>query len=194
MTCACRPADGIDYWTGRRAGTRTRDRRRADPVGDAGNRRRAGERPTSSPLTPQLAELPVFVRAGTILPRQPLVQSTAEQPKGPLRLDVYPGADCSGELYDDDGHSMAFTRGGFFRQTVRCTVTPEGMSIDFAPAEGRYAPWWTAIAVTVHGWSGPAVVRRGGGDVASRVDAAASALAFDVAGSHDAAHIAITRR
>ena len=45
----------------------------------------------------------MFVRAGTILPRQPLVQSTMQVPQGPLELDVYPGEDCRGELYFDDG-------------------------------------------------------------------------------------------
>ena len=37
--------------------------------------------------TPALERLPVFVRPGTILPRQPLVQSTAETPDGPLSVD-----------------------------------------------------------------------------------------------------------
>jgi hypothetical protein len=68
------------------------------------------------------------------------------------------------------------------------------MSIDFAPAEGQYAPWWTAITVTVHDWSGAAAVRGGRSDIASQVDVAAGALTFDLAGSRDAAHIAITRR
>src|SRR6185369_8118078 len=43
---------------------------------------------------PVLAELPLFVRAGTILPRQALTKSTMETPQGPLQLDVYPGEDC----------------------------------------------------------------------------------------------------
>jgi len=41
---------------------------------------------------PALDTLPVYVREGSILPMQPLTQSTNETPKGPLLLRVYPGA------------------------------------------------------------------------------------------------------
>jgi alpha-glucosidase len=93
----------------------------------------------------------VFVRAGTILPRQALVQSTSETPKGALQLDVYPGDDCRGELYFDDGIHVA---GPSLRQTVRCAVTPKGVSLTFGARAGNYRPWWKQIAVTVHGAEG----------------------------------------
>ncbi|MFL6758437.1 MAG: TIM-barrel domain-containing protein [Sphingomonas sp.] len=103
--------------------------------------------------TPSLESLPVFVRAGTILPRQPLVQSTSQTPKGPLYLEVYPGADCAGTIYLDDGHSMAFAKGHYLRQTVRCAVDGSNLVIDFGPREGDYAPWWRQIHFIVHGRS-----------------------------------------
>ena len=121
----CLPAGGwYDYWTG-------------TPVSGA-----------KLTLKPKLDVLPLFVRAGTILPRQPLVQSTMEKPLGPLSLDIYPGDDCSGELYFDDGVSVA---GPSLRQTIRCTSTPNGWMLQFGPRQGSYRPWWTAIDVTVHG-------------------------------------------
>jgi alpha-glucosidase len=95
-----------------------------------------------------LDTLPVFVRAGTILPRQPLVESTMETPKGPLALDIYPGNDCSGELYFDDGLSV---KGSSLRQTLRCSMTAKGAVIHFGPREGSWRPWWKQISVTVHG-------------------------------------------
>jgi alpha-glucosidase len=98
--------------------------------------------------TPKLDVVPVFVRAGTILPRQPLVQSTAEMPKGPLQLDVYPGEDCRGEFYFDDGLTVG---GPSLRQAVECSVTDKGVALRFAPREGTWRPWWKQIAVTVHG-------------------------------------------
>ena len=90
----------------------------------------------------------MFVRAGTILPRQPLVQSTMQVPDGPLQLDVYPGDDCRGELYLDDGTHVT---GPSLRQSVQCTVTPKGVSLTFGARAGKYRPWWKQIAVTVHG-------------------------------------------
>ena len=130
--------------------------------------------------TPKLDHLPVYVRAGTILPSQPLVQSTAERPDGPLTLDVYPGADCSGRLYLDDGHSMAFTRSQYLRQTIRCSTTPGGLRIDFDAREGRYAPWWHDIAVVVHAQQGAAPVGYGSAHPAVTYDAAAKTLRFTI--------------
>ena len=103
-------------------------------------------------LMPALDALPVFVRAGTILPRAPLTQSTSQRPFGPLALDIYPGPDCAGEIYEDDGHSMGFTRGGFLRQKVTCVADAKGVSrIILGKREGAYAPWWHELAITVHG-------------------------------------------
>lgn len=121
----CLPKGGwYDYWTG-------------EPV-------------NGSKLTekPRLDLLPVFVRAGTILPRQPLVQSTMDRPQGPLKLDVYPGEDCSGELYFDDGVSV---NGASLRQEIHCTATAKGTAVTFEPREGSWHPWWKQIEVTVHG-------------------------------------------
>ena len=121
----CLPAGGwYDYWTGL-------------PVTQ-----------TKLTLTPKLDALPVFVRAGAIVPRQPLVQSTAQIPQGPLSLDVYPGPDCRGELYFDDGISIA---GPSLRQSISCMVTPAGVRLRFGQRHGNWRPWWTTIAVTVHG-------------------------------------------
>jgi len=99
-------------------------------------------------IAPKLDSVPVFVRAGSILPRQPLVQSTTETPQGPLSLDVYPGEDCRGELYFDDGVSIS---GPSLRQTLQCAVTPKGIALRFGARRGSWRPWWKEIAVTVHG-------------------------------------------
>jgi alpha-glucosidase len=133
---ACLPAGGwYDYWTGEAV----------KPVPSAD-----GPFATLT-LMPALDMLPVFVRAGTILPRAPLTQSTSERPDGPLQLDVYAGPDCHGEIYDDDGHTMGFTHGAYIRQRVTCEAGPTGVTgITLAPREGSYAPWWRQIAVTIH--------------------------------------------
>ncbi|MGA2190025.1 MAG: TIM-barrel domain-containing protein, partial [Steroidobacteraceae bacterium] len=54
-------------------------------------------------VTPSLDTLGVYARGGSIVPLQPLVQSTAERPAGALELRVYPGAHCGGTLYLDGG-------------------------------------------------------------------------------------------
>jgi alpha-glucosidase len=139
----CLPAGSwYDYWTGAMVTGPT--------AGTEG-----GDGAAHIRQTPSLDKLPVFVRAGTILPRQPLVQSTSERPAGPLRLDVYPGDDCSGVIYLDDGHSMAFEKGEFLRQAIRCSAGPgRAATITLEPRQGSYRPWWTQIEMIVHGRSG----------------------------------------
>jgi alpha-glucosidase len=107
-------------------------------------------------VTPALDRLPVFVRAGAIVPGQALVQSTSETPQGPLSLDIYPGDDCLGTIYADDGHSMGYTRQDYLRQRVRCVQTDAGIDIDFDARTGRFQPWWHQLTVRVHHWSGAA--------------------------------------
>jgi alpha-glucosidase len=85
-----------------------------------------------------------------------LIQSTSETPQGPLFLDIYPGEDCHGTIYADDGHSMAYTRQSYLRQQVRCTQTAAGIDIDFDPREGGYQPWWHQVTVRVHHWTSDA--------------------------------------
>jgi alpha-glucosidase len=97
---------------------------------------------------PKLDHLPVFVRPGAIIVKEPLVQSTSEIPKGPLEIEVYPGSDCRGEIYLDDGVSVS---GPALKQTVTCSVTPAGVSLQFGARAGSYRPWWNRIAVTVRG-------------------------------------------
>jgi alpha-glucosidase len=177
----CLPEGGwFDYWTGLPAGA-------AAPAAQDGTIQSAtqatGEAHAGGSFvneTPRLDHLPVYVRAGTILPRQAVVQTTADTPRGPLMLDIYPGPDCTGELYLDDGHSMDFEKGAYLRQTVRCTVRPDGVAIEFGPREGRFAPWWRQVAVTVHGWLGKANVRVGERKVASRIDAASRTIVFNL--------------
>ncbi|TWB69950.1 alpha-D-xyloside xylohydrolase [Nitrospirillum amazonense] len=55
-------------------------------------------------------QIPLFVRAGSILPLGSAVQSTAEKQKI-VALKVYPGRDASFTVYDDDGLSLDYEKG-----------------------------------------------------------------------------------
>jgi len=107
-----------------------------------------------------LDALPVFVRAGAIVPEQPLVQSTDEKPQGPLTLRVYPpaqpGGECGGSLYLDDGESYAFQKGDFLRVAFTCRATDHGLTVTIDPHLGPFAPWWKQVSIEVYGASRPA--------------------------------------
>ncbi|MDG2535354.1 glycoside hydrolase family 31 protein [Sphingomonas sp. HITSZ_GF] len=135
---------------------------------------------------PALDRLPVYVRPGTILPRQPLARSTAEVPQGPLELHVYPGPDCHGALYWDDGASL---HGATLRQEITCTVTPQGLTLDFGKRAGAYRPWWKEIAVTIHGWDGDGRVK----GIRTTRDVSARTLSFTLKDQPGAKRIEIVR-
>jgi len=71
--------------------------------------RQEGGREVTRPV--DLETVPLYVRAGGIVPMGPLKQYTAEKVDGPLDVTVYPGADGSFLLYEDDGASFDYRKG-----------------------------------------------------------------------------------
>ena len=63
--------------------------------------------------------MPLFVRAGAIVPTGPDVQTTSEQPDGPIVLQVFTGANGSYSLYEDDGLSDGYAKGKYARIPIR---------------------------------------------------------------------------
>jgi alpha-glucosidase len=126
--------------------------------------------------------VPVYVRAGGIVPRQPLVQSTGETPKGPLELRVYPGPDCRGSLYADDGHTLNYENGEFLRVNYSCQVGANAIKISSAIEKDGYKSWWNLAEITVFGMDkAPKEVRVGDATLHEwRYDAAQHAVVFTV--------------
>ena len=58
-----------------------------------------------------LATMPLYVRAGSIIPLGPVKQYSSEKVPGPLTLQIYPGADGAFLLFEDDGSSFNYRRG-----------------------------------------------------------------------------------
>jgi alpha-D-xyloside xylohydrolase len=60
-----------------------------------------------------IATIPMYVRAGSILPIGPDVQYAAEKPWDNLTLRVYPGADGTFTLYEDEGDNYNYEHGSY---------------------------------------------------------------------------------
>jgi len=162
------PGLWYDYWTGGKIQPPATDKRTSS---------------NSLLIQPKLDTLPVFVREGSILPMQPLTQSTEETPQGPLTLRVYPGKDCHGSLYLDDGKTLAYSRGDFLRVNFSCAVTPQGLSLHIGEHQGPFQPWWSLIHVVVYGWdSAAATVSLKGkpGGLAVSLDSSKHTLTLDL--------------
>src|SRR5262249_31854109 len=62
--------------------------------------------------------IPLYVRAGAVLPMGPVKQYTDERVDAPLTLAVHPGMNGSFSLYEDDGKSFNFRKGEFMRMNI----------------------------------------------------------------------------
>jgi alpha-glucosidase len=102
-------------------------------------------------LRPALEEVPLFVRSGAIIPMQPVVQSTGEKPNGPLKLRVYPGEECAGSLYEDDGHTFAYQKGEFLRVNYSCQASTASIRVAGNTEKLAFPPWWDTTEVTIFG-------------------------------------------
>ncbi|MGB9029385.1 MAG: TIM-barrel domain-containing protein, partial [Acidobacteriaceae bacterium] len=80
-----------------------------------------------------LATLPLYVRAGAIIPTGPLHQYTAEPVEETLTLTIYPGADGSAFLYRDDGETFDFRHGAFTRVEMRWSEEGRRLGLHLAP-------------------------------------------------------------
>lgn len=135
-------------------------------------------------LDPPLDVVPVYIRAGAILPQQPVVQNTAEVPQGPLQLSVYPGPDCRGSLYLDDGSSFAYRQGKFYRAEFTCQQTGSEVRIQARIVNSGFQPWWSEVKYLVMGVpTPPHSVTIGGRAAGWHYDAHAEAVSLQVPAS-----------
>ena len=64
-------------------------------------------------------QIPIFVRAGSIIPYQPAMQYVGEKPADPITLYVYAGADGQFTLYEDQGTTFDYEKGAFSEIPIR---------------------------------------------------------------------------
>jgi alpha-glucosidase/alpha-D-xyloside xylohydrolase len=79
-----------------------------------------------------LGTIPLYVRAGAVIPTGPVRQYTAEKVDAPLLLTVYAGADGEATLYEDDGETFDFRKGEFMRLQMRWTDASRRLELRLA--------------------------------------------------------------
>lgn len=109
--------DWYDFWTGRRM---------------------VGGQAVRIPVT--LASIPIFVRAGGFVFRQPVVQHTGEMAGKPLIVMAFPGPASEGRLYEDDGETQAFRSGAFSLRRFSQRREGSKLIIQAQAPEGRHRP------------------------------------------------------
>ena len=107
------PAGGwFDFWTGARF-----------------------EGPAGITVEAPLDRLPLFVRAGAIVPMGPVIQHTGE-PQEEITLLIHPEGTSRFELYEDDGRSRAYRQGHHALTTFQCVAGPAGATVHIGEPAG----------------------------------------------------------
>ena len=102
---------------------------------------------TPAPLT----DLPVFVKAGAIIPMQNVIQSTNEPGDGILLINIWNSDKPNSFVYyEDDGVTYDYQKREYHKRTI--TFDPKKKEIVFGEVEGNYQSKYSKIQVVGHGF------------------------------------------
>ena len=118
--------------------------------------------------TVDLATMPLYVRAGAIIPTGPVMQYTDEVADAPITLNVYPGADGTFDLYEDDGRSFAYKRGEWTGLSLKWSDAPRRLRVTLTPGS-RPPAKPRELVLRVVGHSGTASARYTGDPLTLRL-------------------------
>jgi alpha-glucosidase len=108
-----------------------------------------------------LEKMPLYVRAGAILPNGPEIAFADEKPLSPLTLDLYPG-DGDFTLYEDDGVSFAHEEGQYCTTSFRLCREEGGLRFEIGERHGQYTPPERQLVIRIHGISPERAAYAGG--------------------------------
>jgi alpha-glucosidase len=86
-----------------------------------------------------LERMPLYVRAGAILPSGPDLHYTDERPLDSLTLDLYPGNGAF-TLYEDDGYSFEYEHGQFSTTSYTLRRREDRLVFEIGVRQGGYVP------------------------------------------------------
>lgn len=112
-----------------------------------------------------IERMPLFVRAGSIIPMAPDMEYTSQRPVDPLLVDVYAGKPATFRIYEDDGISLDYRQGSYAWTPISLAAVNDGETrVEIGPNEGRYNGQLRSrrYEVRVHGLLKPTIVRVNG--------------------------------
>jgi alpha-glucosidase len=131
--------------------------------------------------TTGLRGLPIFARAGAVVPMQAVLPYDGARRLDTLELHVWPAATAPvrSELYEDAGDGYAYERGDYRLTTFTSSGGTNGATSITLARDGRFAGART-FAITMHAVDGPRTVMVDGRAVPGRHDAMTRTVTFVV--------------
>ncbi len=111
---------------------------------------RTYEGPRRILLQVPLDEIPLFARAGAIIPAQPKMNRTSERPVNPLILHIWPGKSGSTRVYEDDNETVDYQTGACIWTPVSHKLIDGVRHITIGPVEGSYSGMPKERAYEIH--------------------------------------------
>lgn len=117
--------DWVDYWTG--------------SVHKGG---------TTITADAPIEKIPLYVKAGSIIPTYNKVYGNEIAHDAPIRVDIYAGADGKFDYYEDDGHSISYKKGDYKLITLLWNDAKKKLSI--GKTEGSYPIRQKTFEIYIH--------------------------------------------
>jgi alpha-glucosidase (family GH31 glycosyl hydrolase) len=134
----------FDYWTGKSY---------------------SGGKSVSLPVT--IDSIPMFVRGGGFIFRQPIVQDTDEMPGKALRVLISPAVQSEATHYEDDGETPDYRKGNFMTRKFQETRDDKETRVLISAPEGKYRPAARDIIIETRLGHAPQSVHLGITDVSN---------------------------
>ncbi len=80
--------------------------------------------------------LPLYIKAGSIVPMGPYLQYATEKPEDPIELRIYPGADGQFSIYEDENDNYNYEKGAY--STFRFTWNDAQRTLTIADRKGDF--------------------------------------------------------
>jgi alpha-glucosidase (family GH31 glycosyl hydrolase) len=94
-------------------------------------------------------QIPVYVKAGAIVPMQPPMLYTGQKPVDPLIVNVWPlqhGSSSGYSVYEDSGVAEDYQRGVFTRLPIKAAQTGDNLKVEIGPVQGAFSGMLTRRA------------------------------------------------
>lgn len=111
-----------------------------------------------------LDTIPLFVKAGGVIPMQPEMLYSGEKPVDVITLDVFPYGNSSYDWYEDDGLTLNYQKGNSALTKISASLSAATLRLQIAKPTGQFKPEMHTYLSKIH-WNlknAPAVVTENG--------------------------------
>jgi alpha-glucosidase len=96
-------------------------------------------------------QIPLFIKASSVIPMQTLVQSTKEKPGDTLFVHVFNGREKNLFIYyEDAGDGFEYKKGIYVKRTIE--FDPQKKQLTFSKQEGNYKSVFKKVEIILHGF------------------------------------------